>query len=85
MRATYNKAIKNNIVKKDYYPFDDYNVSKLKEVTVKRAISKDEIQKIINFDVSKITKHHSSLLQLSKDWFLFSYLGCGIILLIWHI
>jgi site-specific recombinase XerD len=78
LRATYNKAIKNNIVKKDYYPFDDYNVSQLKETTVKRAITKDDIQKIINFDVSTITKHHSSLLQLSKDLFLFSYLGCGI-------
>ena len=78
LRATYNKAIKNNIVKKDYYPFDDYNVSQLRETTVKRAITKDDIQKIINFDVSTITKHHSSLLQLSKDLFLFSYLGCGI-------
>jgi site-specific recombinase XerD len=78
LRAAYNKAIKDNVVKKDYYPFDDFNVSRLKEVTPKRAISKEDIQKIIDFDVSTITKHHSSLLQLSKDWFLFSYFGCGI-------
>lgn len=78
LRATYNKAIKENIVKADYYPFNNYNVSQLKEETVKRAISKADIQRIIDFDITTIPKHQHSLLQLSKDLFLFSYLGCGI-------
>jgi len=39
LRAVYNKAIKENVVKVDYYPFTDYNVSKLKESTSKRSIS----------------------------------------------
>lgn len=78
LRATYNKAIKENVVKADYYPFNNYNTSQLKEETVKRAISKADIQRIIDFDITTIPKHQHSLLQLSKDLFLFSYLGCGI-------
>lgn len=78
LRATYNKAIKENVVKADYYPFNNYNTSQLKEETVKRAISKADIQRIIDFDITTIPKHQHSRLQLSKDLFLFSYLGCGI-------
>jgi len=78
LKATYNKAIKENLVKKDYYPFDSYNLSRLKETTPKRAISKEDIFKIIDFDVKTISKRPQSLLQLSKDLFLFSYLSCGI-------
>lgn len=78
LKATYNKAIKDNIVKQDYYPFNDYNVSKLKEATPKRAITKDEMLKIVDFDVSTISTRPQSLLQFSKDLFIFSYLGCGI-------
>ena len=78
LRATFNKAIKDNIIKKDYYPFDNYNVSKLREDTVKRSITKDDMIRILNFDVSIITKRPQSLIQFSKDIFLFSYFGCGI-------
>ncbi|MDU1904838.1 MAG: site-specific integrase [Dysgonomonas sp.] len=34
--------------------------------------------KIINFDVSTLSKRPQSLMQFSKDLFLFSYFGCGI-------
>ena len=78
LKATYNKAIKENLVKKDYYPFDNYILSRLKETTPKRAISKEDILKIIDFDVKTISKRPQSLLQFSKDLFLFSYLSCGI-------
>lgn len=78
LKAVYNKAIKDNIIKRDYYPFDEYNVSKLKESTPKRSITKEDIQKIISLDVTTISKRPQSLLQFSKDLFLFSYLGCGI-------
>ncbi|MDU1906168.1 MAG: phage integrase SAM-like domain and Arm DNA-binding domain-containing protein [Dysgonomonas sp.] len=47
LKATFNKAIKANAVKQDYYPFNDYNVSKLKEDTAKRSITKDEMLKIV--------------------------------------
>lgn len=78
LKAVYNKAVKDNIVKKDYYPFNEYNVSKLKDSTPKRSILKEDIQKIISLDVKTISKRPQSLLQFSKDLFLFSYLGCGI-------
>lgn len=78
LRVVFNKAIEEQIVKKGYYPFDEFKVSRLKETTKKRAITKVDIQKLIHFDVKTITTYHSSLLQLSKDIFLFSYLGCGI-------
>ena len=78
LRAIYNLAIQQRIVKKEYYPFDEFKVSKLRENTNKRAIPKDAIQKIVNFDVGKIPKFHTPLIALSKDVFLFSYLGCGI-------
>ncbi len=78
LKAVYNKAVKDNIVKKDYYPFNEYNVSKLKDSTPKRSILKEDIQKIISLDVKTISKRPQSLLQFSKDLFIFSYLGCGI-------
>lgn len=78
LKAVYNKAVKDNIVKKDYYPFNEYHVSKLKDSTPKRSILKEDIQKIISLDVQTISKRPQSLLQFSKDLFLFSYLGCGI-------
>jgi len=78
LKATFNKAVKDNIVKQDYYPFNNYNVSKLRETTPKRAITKEDILKILVYDVSSISTRPQSLLQLSKDLFLFSYLGCGI-------
>lgn len=78
LKAVYNKAVKDNIIKKDYYPFNEYHVSKLKDSTPKRSILKEDIQKIISLDVQTISKRPQSLLQFSKDLFLFSYLGCGI-------
>lgn len=78
LKAVYNRAVKDNVIKQDYYPFNDYNVSKLKDATRKRSISKEDIQKIIDLDVKVITKRPQSLIQFSKDLFLFSYLGCGI-------
>lgn len=78
LKAVYNKAVKNDIIKQEYYPFSCYSVSKLKENTLKRSITKDEILKIIDFDVKKLSTRPQSLLQFSKDLFLFSYFGCGI-------
>lgn len=72
LRAIYNKAIEENIVKQEYYPFRTYKVSKLHEDTAKRAITKSDIERIINFKSSK------DYTQLSIDLFYFSYLCAGI-------
>ncbi|NDW09335.1 site-specific integrase [Dysgonomonas sp. 520] len=78
LRAIYNRAIDDNIVKKDYYPFNDFKVSKLKSVTKKRAITKSDMNAIVNLDITAINNYQSNLLELSRDLFVFSYLGCGI-------
>ena len=44
LRAIYNRAIKEKIVRKELYPFDDMKISK--EETPKLAIYKDDIDKI---------------------------------------
>ena len=78
LRVIYNRAIDDSIVKTEYYPFDKFKVGKLKESTPKRALTKRIIQKILEFDVTKLPNSSISLAELSKDVFLFSYLSCGI-------
>ena len=70
LRVLYNIAIERRIVKSDSYPFKSYKVSKLSKKTAKRAISKKDIMKIINYR----TKDNST--QFAIDVFAFSYY-CG--------
>ena len=72
LRTLYNRAISNNIVKADYYPFKQFKVSKLREATLKRSITKADIEQIINFKTTDI------YIKLSIDLFYFSYLSGGI-------
>jgi len=74
LRAVYNIAIKENIVKSEYYPFNDYNVSKLKQETIKRSVAKDDILSVVNYSNSEISTYTS----LAIDLFTFSYLMAGI-------
>ena len=80
LRALYNSAISDGLAKKTNYPFDEFKISKFKEQTAKRSISKQDIIRLINFDVSELCEYNYPIpfLQLSKDIFLFSYFGCGI-------
>lgn len=54
IRALYNKAIENGIVDEKYYPFKTYKVSKLKSGNTKKALTKEQVKKIIDLDVSKL-------------------------------
>ena len=78
LRVLYNKAISEKLVKREYYPFDDFKVSKFHEQTMKRAISKEDIKRIIELDLRTVTTYHSPYLSLGRDLFLLSYLSCGI-------
>ena len=78
LRVIYNKAVSDKLVKREYYPFDDFKVSKFHEQTMKRAISKEDIKRIIDLDLRTVTTYHSPYLSLGRDLFLFSYLSCGI-------
>nr|MBF6596961.1 site-specific integrase [Fermentimonas sp.] len=72
LRMMYNVAIEEECVNPDMYPFRSYRVSKLQEETAKRALTKSDIKRIINYKSSNERE------QLSLDIFIFSYLMGGI-------
>jgi len=74
LRTLYNLAIEEGAVKPDYYPFKKFKVSKLHKATVKRAITKEEIMRIIN--LPKDGRDYYTCLAI--DLFTFSYLTGGI-------
>lgn len=74
LRATYNKAIEAKIVAREKNPFIEYKLSHFNTKTIKRALSKNDILKLINADCT----NQSKLRQLTHDLFSFSYLCGGI-------
>lgn len=74
LRATYNKAIEAKIVALEKNPFIEYKLSHFNTKTIKRALSKNDILKLINADCT----NQSKLRQLTHDLFSFSYLCGGI-------
>ena len=78
LRTLYNRAIDDNLVKRENYPFHKFKVSKFTEQTAKRALPKQAIQMIAALDLHEITHYHSPHLDLGRDLFLFSYYSCGI-------
>jgi len=73
VRSIYNKALKKNIIDEKYYPFKIYKVSKLKVGNIKKALTRDEVRLIENFDVAKYPN-----LAEAKRLFMFSYYCRGI-------
>jgi len=59
-------------VSKSYYPFDNYKISKFETTTKKRAICKEDINKL------KSVKLTDSKQLFARDIFVFSYLCGGI-------
>lgn len=74
LRAVYNIALEQKIVKPDYYPFKSYKVSKLHTVTAKRAMTKDNVTTVINYDYT----NKDFYTKLAVDLFTFSYFMGGI-------
>ncbi len=74
IRMIFNLAIEMEVVKPEYYPFKKFKVSKLHQNTIKRAITKDEIQAIINYP----TASKGFYPCLAVDLFTFSYFMGGI-------
>lgn len=72
LRAVFNYAISEHLIKNDCYPFKAYKISKLNTQTVKRAITKDEIKKIIRH------QGKTPMEILAIDLFTFSYFMAGI-------
>jgi integrase len=74
LRSAYNKAVELKCTSKSNYPFNDFKISKFDVKTKKRAISKDDILRIITVDLSQ----EKETFEFSRDIFVFSYLGGGI-------
>lgn len=74
LRAVYNLAMIEGIVKADLYPFKKFKVSKLHKETAKRAITKEQVKQVIEYDVSNARFYK----MLAVDMFAFSYLMGGI-------
>lgn len=74
LRSIYNKAIKARHADQQDYPFRDFRISKFDLKARKKAISKEDVLKIMDVDLSE----HSEYTQFSRDIFIFSYLCAGI-------
>lgn len=72
LRAVFNLAIMEHAIKTDCYPFHAYKVAKLNKETAKRALSKEDVYRVINYEGT------GSLEILAIDLFTFSYLCAGI-------
>ena len=72
LRAVFNLALLEHAIKSDCYPFHIYKVSKLNKATAKRALSKDDIHRIMEYEGK------SQMERLAIDIFTFSYLCAGI-------
>ena len=68
LRALYNDALNRGIASEEFYPFKKYKISKLKGKATKRALTRDEVKKILN--VNMLEYPH---LQNSFNYFVFSY------------
>lgn len=72
LRAVFNLALLEHAIKSDCYPFHNYKVSKLNKATAKRALTKDDVRRIIAYEGK------SQMECLAVDLFTFSYLCAGI-------
>lgn len=70
IKAIYNKAINEGIISRDLYPFDNFKIKN--EKTQKRAISKEDMQKIVNLELVEETA-----LWHTRNYFLFSFYTIG--------
>ena len=72
IRTIYNKAINFKIVQPQYYPFKDYKISKFKKRKVRKALTEEEFQKLLDFDIEKMPTVKNALYL-----YIFSYYARG--------
>jgi len=72
LRAVFNLALLEQAIKSECYPFHAYKVSKLNRKTAKRALTKEDIRKVMEH------QGKSPMECLAIDIFTFSYLCAGI-------
>ena len=74
-KAIYNKAVKEGKVTVKQNPFSLFQVGSLWAKTRKRAIDKDDIQRLVDLEIAD--DHTTEYRRLAKDLFLFSYFTAG--------
>ena len=52
LRMIYNIAIEENAVKAECYPFRKFKVARLHEETVKRSLSKEDVERVITYKLN---------------------------------
>ena len=72
LRAIYNIAIEEDAVSSDCYPFKKFKVSRLHQDTVKRALTKVDIERVLQFQSS------NRYMRFPIDIFAFTYYCGGI-------
>ena len=73
LRSAYNKAVAQKVAKAGHSPFDEFKVGKFNTNTVKRALRKEDVLRILSVD----TRQGTALCRLAQDVFAFSYLCAG--------
>lgn len=70
IRAIFNRAIKQNVAKHDWYPFNQYSIKSNK--TQKRAITKNDIKKIEEYKTTPGSPYFHA-----RNYFMFSFYMIG--------
>ena len=66
LRVVFNMAIEHHVIDKECYPFHSYKVSKISQSPPKRAMSKSDIQRVIEYQCK------TGMERLAIDLFTFS-------------
>ena len=72
LRSIYNLAVEENVASPDSYPFKKFKVSKLHQETAKRALSKEDIERVLSY------KSTNRYMRFPIDIFAFTYYCGGI-------
>lgn len=75
-KAAYNKALAEGVFVQKVNPFAKYKVGSLWTKTRKRAITKEEVQKLAALEIT--SERRTDYTELARDIFLFSYFTAGI-------
>ena len=75
-KAAYNKALAESLFLQKINPFAKYKVGSLWTRTRKRAITKEDIQKLVALEIAP--NYRTSYAAFARDIFLFSYYTAGI-------
>ena len=75
-KAAYNKALAEGLFVPKTTPFTKYKVGSLWTRTRKRAITKEDIQKLVALEIAP--NYRTNYAEFARDIFLFSYYTAGI-------